>query len=62
MQVAFHGSHNHRKRPPVTGTLIGVRLQQAVLGALDSWRQQQAESRNQPDAIRRLLEFALAKR
>lgn len=43
-----------KKRPPVTGTLIGLRLQPALLAAVDRFAaDQNAPSR--PDAIRQLL-------
>jgi hypothetical protein len=55
-----------RKRkpgPPATGkgTLIGVRLQPAGLVRLDEWRKAQSDPPSRPEAIRRLLETALAK-
>ena len=32
-----------KKRPPVTGTLVGVRLQPPSLTELDAWREKQAD-------------------
>lgn len=38
-----------------------VRLQPSSLAAVDAWRKQQADLPSRPEAIRRLLESALAK-
>jgi hypothetical protein len=46
---------NIKKRPPVTGTLVGVRFQPDDLQALDVWRHHQADDPTRPEAIRRLL-------
>ena len=48
-----------KKRPPVTGTLIGVRLQPDSLSAVDTWRKKQTDLPSRPEAIRRLLDVAL---
>jgi hypothetical protein len=48
-----------KKRPPTTGTLIGVRLQPASLTALDAWRKKQDDAPTRPEAIRRLVEKSL---
>ena len=52
---------SQKKRPPETGTLIGTRLQPRALDALDNWRRKQADIPSRPEAIRRLVEKALAK-
>src|SRR5215510_458673 len=45
-----------KKRPPVTGTLIGVRLQPLPLSRLDAWIAKQNEpGLGRPEAIRRSL-------
>jgi len=44
---------------PVTGTLVGVRLQPASLASLDAWRKKQPDLASRPEAIRRLREVAL---
>jgi hypothetical protein len=50
-----------KKRPPVTGTLIGVRLQPLPLSQLDAWIAKQGEpGLGRPEAIRRIVEPALA--
>jgi hypothetical protein len=50
-----------KKRPPVTGTLIGVRLQPLPLSRLDAWIAKQNEpGLGRPEAIRRIVEPALA--
>ena len=51
-----------RGRPPTTGTgtLIGVRLLDEVLGRLDAWIAGQGEpALSRPEAIRRALDLAL---
>lgn len=49
-----------RKRAPVTGTLVGVRLQPADLAKLDAYRDQLSPKPSRPEAIRRLLEANLS--
>jgi len=51
-----------RKRPPETGTLIGVRLQRPDLHALDEWAAMQKDQPSRPEAVRRLLKGALARK
>jgi hypothetical protein len=48
-----------KPRPKITGTLVGVRLQEPELVALDGWRKKQADLPTRPEAIRRLLGTAL---
>jgi hypothetical protein len=52
-----------KRGPPATGkgTLIGVRLQPVPLAQVDRWAASQKEKPGRPEAIRRLLELALAK-
>jgi hypothetical protein len=55
-------SQNKRGRPVTTGkgTLIGVRLLDAPLAALDDWIDRQQEpDLSRPEAIRRLVELGL---
>jgi len=51
-----------KRGPPATGkgTLVGVRLQPDLLGALDEWVLHQPEPLTRPEAVRSLLEDALA--
>jgi hypothetical protein len=49
-----------RKRPPVTGTLIGVRMQPDRLGELDGWSKSQDDAPSRPEAMRRLVELGLS--
>jgi hypothetical protein len=49
-----------RKRPPVTGTLIGVRLQPHELALLDAWIAKQDSHFTRPEAIRLHLNDKLA--
>jgi hypothetical protein len=54
---------SHKKRgPPATGKgePILVRLQPIPLADLDAWIARQHDQLSRPEAIRRLLEFALA--
>jgi hypothetical protein len=45
-----------KKRPPLTGTLIGVRVQPSQLSALDGWIGRQPDPKpTRPEAIRLLL-------
>lgn len=50
-----------RGRPVTTGkgTLIGVRLLDEPLSALDEWIEKQADEPSRPEAIRRLVELGL---
>jgi hypothetical protein len=50
-----------KKRPPVTGTLVGVRLQPLPLSQLDAWIAKHGEpALGRPEAIRRIVEPILA--
>jgi Arc/MetJ-type ribon-helix-helix transcriptional regulator len=50
-----------KRRPDQPGTLIGVRLQPEVLARLDAWIAQQVPPYpSRPEAVRRLMELALA--
>lgn len=51
-----------KKRAPVTGELVGVRIQPDMAKALDDWRRKQIDLPGRPEAIRRLLEQALRAR
>jgi hypothetical protein len=51
-----------RKRSSTTGTLVGVRLQDDELKAIDSWARKQEPPVTRPYAIRRLVEFGLKAR
>lgn len=57
-------SYNAKRRGrPIstgTGTLIGVRLTDEKLAELDGWIDQQDDEPTRPEAIRRLVETALA--
>ena len=46
--------------PTGIGTMIGVRLQPNQLAAVDAWIADQPEPVTRPEAIRRLVEKALA--
>ena len=52
-----------KRGPPATGKgmLIGVRLQPPALGQVDRWAHSQKDKPSRPEAIRRLLDLALAK-
>jgi len=52
-----------KRGPPATGkgTLIGVRLQPPALAQVDRWVRSQNDKPTRPEAIRRLLELALAR-
>jgi len=45
--------------PTGKGTLVGVRLQPALLAALDDWISRQAQPMTRPECIRHLLEAAV---
>ena len=47
-------------RAAETGTMIGVRLQRKPLAMVDAWIKAQAEPLTRPEAIRQLVEIALA--
>jgi hypothetical protein len=52
---------NRRGRPSTgKGELLGVRIHPPQFVALDSWIAQQQDKPSRPEAVRRLLEFALA--
>lgn len=44
-----------RKRPPVTGTLVGVRLQPDMLGILDRFIAEHHPEMSRPEAIRECI-------
>ncbi len=44
-----------RKRPPQTGTLVGVRLPPELLVPLDAEIAEQSDQPTRPEAIRRIL-------
>jgi hypothetical protein len=46
-------------RPPVTGDLVGVRIQPEIAKELDDWRRKQDDLPGRPEAIRRLVELGL---
>jgi len=48
-----------RKRSSATGTLVGVRLQDDEIKAIDSWARKQEPPVTRPYAIRRLVELGL---
>jgi hypothetical protein len=48
-----------KKRPPVTGDLVGVRIQPGLAKQIDTWRRGQEDSPGRPEAIRRLVAQAL---
>jgi hypothetical protein len=48
-----------KKRPSVTGDLVGVRIQPDMAKALDDWRRKQDDLPGRPEAIRRLVEIGL---
>jgi hypothetical protein len=48
-----------RRRSAATGTLVGVRLQDDEIKAIDSWARKQKSPVTRPEAIRRLVEMAL---
>jgi metal-responsive CopG/Arc/MetJ family transcriptional regulator len=50
-----------KRRPDQPGTLIGVRLQPDALARLDAWIARQVPPfPSRPEAVRRLMEMALA--
>jgi hypothetical protein len=48
-----------KKRAPVTGELVGVRIQPELGKQLDDWRRNQEDVPTRPEAIRRLVELGL---
>ena len=46
-------------RPTVDSEAVNVRLDRAMLTALDTWRRESSDLPNRPKAIRRLLELGL---
>jgi hypothetical protein len=51
-----------RKRSSATGTLVGVRLQDDEIKAIDGWASKQEPPVTRPYAIRRLVEIGLTVR
>lgn len=47
-------------RPAIDSEAVNVRLKRNFLEKLDNWRRNQADLPSRPEAIRRLLEKALA--
>jgi hypothetical protein len=48
-----------KKRAPVTGDLVGVRIQPEMAKLIDHWRRDQDDLPGRPEAIRRLVEIGL---
>jgi hypothetical protein len=48
-----------RRRSAATGTLVGVRLQDDEIKAIDRWARKQEPPVTRPEAIRRLVELGL---
>jgi hypothetical protein len=48
-----------KKRAPVTGELVGVRVQPEMAKLIDAWRRKQDDQPGRPEAIRRLVELGL---
>jgi hypothetical protein len=48
-----------KKRAPMTGDLVGVRVQSEMAKELDDWRRKQSDLPGRPEAIRRLVELGL---
>jgi hypothetical protein len=48
-----------RKRSSATGTLVGVRMQDDEIEAVDKWAKKQEPPITRPYAIRRLVELGL---
>jgi hypothetical protein len=48
-----------KKRAPVTGDPVLVRVQPDMAKQLDDWRRKQADLPGRPEAIRRLVEIGL---
>lgn len=60
MAKATHvNTEARKKRPPETGHLVGVRIQQELAKQIDDWRRQQADLPGRPEAIRRLVDLGL---
>ena len=51
-----------QKRAPVTGELVGVRIQPDMAKQIDDWRRGQTDLPGRPEAIRRLVEIGLKKK
>jgi hypothetical protein len=48
-----------KKRPEVTGELVGVRLQPDMAKQVDDWRRIQDDLPGRPEAMRRLIALGL---
>ncbi|RYD91399.1 MAG: hypothetical protein EOP50_14365 [Sphingobacteriales bacterium] len=59
MANATRDNTKPKKRPPETGTLVGVRLQADTLAQLDAYRAEFNPEPTRPEAIRRILETNL---
>jgi hypothetical protein len=62
MAASISDNKKSRGRPKSTGTgtLVGARWQPATLTAIDEWRRGQPDIPSRTEAIRRLVEIALA--
>ena len=62
MAKSITGTQKSRGRPKTTGrgVQIGMRWHEPVLAAIDAWRREQPDLPSRTDAIRRLVEQALA--
>ena len=64
MAKSIRDNKKKRGRPKTTGTgiLIGVRMLDPELSALDAWARSQDDAPSRPEVIRRLLKTVLANR
>lgn len=56
MNSSIRDNMKIRKRPPVTGTLVGVRLQPDLLAWLDAERAKLDPAPSRPEMIRNVLQ------
>ena len=55
MENAITDNRNKRGRPKIGATLVGVRVEPALLGTLDNFIAQQPDKPSRPEAIRRIV-------
>ena len=60
MSTEDGGIKSNKGRPLVDSEATTVRMERAMILALDNWRRQQTDLPGRPEAIRRLVEAGLA--
>ena len=59
MSTIDNGNKSGKGRPSVDSAATTVRMERAMIAALDDWRRHQSDLPGRPEAIRRLIDLGL---